>query len=143
MTTSSSERLLAFVAQWEYECCGDPLQVGEAVDLTLTSVSKEPLPGPDGRPVSHHIEHHVSDDPMRHVRARVVGVWEERIRHEQRDGVWYPVAATAEFTPIRRMAVWEQQWQPTNSGARPTGWVVELDVIDELPPLPDGGMYGA
>lgn len=142
MTTSSTspERLLAFVSQWEYQCCGVPLEVNTVRDLTLTPLRADATgESPLETPVTHLLEHHVPDGDERHVRARIAGMWEVRRRLvTSSEGERREVVGSDEFTAIRTMKVWDEGWQPTAGPGCPVGWIVE----GELEPHPDGP-YGA
>ena len=144
MKNAPQERLFALVARWEYQCCGEPLVVGAVADLTLSKRSDGPLPGPDGEPVEWVLEHHIAEEPTRHVRARIAALWEWRVRREYRrdERAWYPIEGTDEFMPIDRMEVWDEGWQPALSDAGPQGWAVELDLLSVLEPNRDGIPYG-
>lgn len=142
-SSTSPERLLAFVSQWEYECCGDPLEVDTVRDLTLTPMDADStLDSPLAAPVTHRLEHHVPDGDERHVRARITAMWEVRRRFvEAADRTMLRASDRDEFTAIRVMKVWDDEWQPTSGPGSPIGWVVELTVEGELEP--DDGPYGA
>lgn len=135
-----------YVAQWEYQCCGSLISVGDTVDLTVHPDDwAEPWRHALPEPVTLIAEHHVPPDESWHLRVHVDQLWEARVRRAPRPGhgsVLYPVADSGEIAEITSMRRWDDAWQPARHGGEPDGWIMRVTVIEDLPARPDGLPYG-
>ena len=69
---------------------------------------------------------------------------EARARREQHSGddTWYLTPGSGEVHEITTMSVWNEDWQPSPTGAAPEGWILQALVLQELPPRRGGRPYG-
>ncbi|WP_425600043.1 DUF6578 domain-containing protein [Ornithinimicrobium sufpigmenti] len=144
--TSLPGTVLIYIEQWEYQCCGTPINVGDTVALTVhQSDWSQPWWPALGQPVSLIAGHHEPRTGSIHVRVRVERLWEASAYREQQSGddTWYLVPDSGQIAGITSMKVWDTDWQPTQDGAWPEGWIVQATILGELPPQPDGSPYGA
>lgn len=103
-----SRAVMAWTAPWEYECCGT-LRRGDELVTGLWPLGGDRTDPLGDDPLVWYFGHH-DDGPARQVRARVAGLWEGH-----GDDAWVFVDAV-------------------EPGPGAEGWVVALDVIEELDP---------
>lgn len=139
----------SFTSLWEYECCGDPVEVGG----TLT-VDHRPWRAAAGgidafAGVLHldwYVGHHtVAEEPdAGRTRVRVLGLWEAGRELDYHPygglhgrGEYRSVAGSARLTPIPRMATLRPEWEDGELDPRrrhtprqPFGWVMRLQILD-------------
>ena len=80
MDLTVGRRLRAYLTDWEQDCCGSPLRVGEGGEVTLGPAT-EWVRGRGLGPVDAYVTMHDVDDdaaPPHRVRARLLRVQEVR-----------------------------------------------------------------
>lgn len=145
MTHITFGTTLIWIDQWEYQCCGNPISTGDVVELTLFETDwPEPWTPALAAPVQLAASHHVPPPESYHLRVRVGRLFEARAKREQRPGdeAWPLIAGSAEVQQVGVMRVWDEDWQPALHGGDPEGWVLDVTVLEELPPRPDDVPYG-
>ena len=132
----------SFTDLWEYQCCGEPVAVGDVLRL-------EHIPYDDGlgalagvHEVDWYVGHHTVGEQPGHAAdlVRVLDLWEVRVTLDvhRRPGHVAPRAGSARLTRVDRMRPWGPAWaedRPAPAGshdpAEPAGWLMRLD---PLPP---------
>lgn len=86
MTHMTSGTVLIWISQWEYQCCGAPVTVGDVVNLTVhPAEGVQAWEATMGGAIALAAAHHVSPEDSYHLRVEVARVVEAR-GHLESDG---------------------------------------------------------
>ncbi len=133
----------SFTSLWEYQCCGEPVGVGDVVTV-------EHIPYPENitgelsgvHEVDWYVGHHTITEEQLHAtdRVRVARIWEVWVTLDFHPGPGHysARAGSGRLTRVDRMRPWDPAWsedRPAPAGshdpAEPAGWLMRLE---PLPP---------
>lgn len=125
-----------WLADWEWQCCGEPFAVGDDVEWILVEADDAARAsfgktlGPEiGQSITHWETHHQDDDEERlaATRACVESITAVYWRYAPRTGaderVLHPVAGTGVFEPRTGADGWEPE---SDAGPSFAGYIVDL-----------------
>ncbi|MEL4357801.1 MULTISPECIES: DUF6578 domain-containing protein [unclassified Luteococcus] len=139
---------MIFIPRWEYQCCGEPLRVGDVLPLRLNPMPPDRvwarrLPAPPEWVGTHHGPAAPGD---RLIRAHVYRIWEAFADEEVVGGRIRLAPSSGSLRPILVINPNRDTWEGDPDWDRPGlppgrrrpraahGWVLLVDVLAELNP---------
>lgn len=123
-----------FLALWEYQCCGEPVALGQTYDWwVLDSESGTVWDAAIGARVALRAIHHAMDPGTRQVRVRVGNLWAVGARFERTGSEMGAVPGTASVAGVDVMDPWAADMSGGGGVLTPVGWIAEVEILQELP----------
>jgi hypothetical protein len=104
-----------WVEAWQWQCCGDPFEVGQSVSWTVASaIDRDYLATVIGEDAAAKISdyedhHHVAEGDVRPVGGTVSGIAAVSCQFARQDRAFYPVPGTAVVEARSRADGWERE----------------------------------
>lgn len=135
MPTDRPPTVLLMTSLWEYQCCGDPISVGEVVEFSVSTMPSDPVFQPlFSQPLTRYASRHSIDASEVELVGRVVKLWEGRADVRETPTCSERCPGTGRITPITTMVPWDERWagqdHVESMRREPACWILE---VEELP----------
>lgn len=128
------EWAFVYLAVWEYQCCGEPVALGQTYDWWVVPCnSASEWDAALGATVSLMASHHAMEPGTRQVRVRVHNLWTAGARYAHTASGVTMVPGTAQIAGIDMMDPWAEGVPVDDGVVHVAGWIAEVQIMQELP----------